>query len=358
LFPASSAVAAARFYLGEALRRQRRNNEAVNQFRRVAVEFPRSPYAARATLAAVASLPAPDRVAATMSDLQRIRQQFPKSAEAVTALNLNTILHRLYLRPPGQAFRFSGRSIATEASKIRDIVGLLFDRSDRLVVGHRQGVTVLDGSGAVVSAVAGDEPSAFFVDEAGRIVMIQNGGVVVDRALPVPIRVISADNRSARDVEDVPAAVMLSSGERLIADRRQRVILRMNAANEVLGTFTAVNARRMAVSSADDVAIIDRDGRTVQVVDRDGKPIYRVAAKGTGYDLPDPADVAFDSFGHLYIMDGGKPVIYVFRPGGTLLTSLAASDPAALQRPRALAVDGAGRLYLYDDRLQRIQIFQ
>jgi TolA-binding protein len=358
LFPASEAVAAARFHMGEALRRVRRPDEAANQFRRVPVEFPRSIYAARSALASAAALPPPDRIPRTMADLQRVRLQFPKSTEAVVALNLNTILHRLYMRPPAQSFRFSGRSIGAENSRYRDVVGLAVDRAGRVLMGHRQEVTVFDANAAVVTSVPGDDPTAFFLDEADRIFVVQRGLLVNDRGLPLAIKVASADGRSSRLLEDVPTVVALSTGDRLVADRRQRVVLRLNPAGEVLGTFTSINARRMVVSADDDVAIIDRDARTVLVADRDGKQLFRLAAKGTGYELSEPVDLAFDVLGHLYVLDGDKPVIHVFRPGGALVTSLVASDPAVLQRPRALTVDGAGRLLLYDDRLQRIQIFQ
>jgi hypothetical protein len=121
-----------------------------------------------------------------------------------------------------------------------------------------------------------------------------------------------------------------------------------------------VNARSLAVSANDDVAMIDRDAKAIVVADRDGKVVSKLAPKGTGYELSDPADVAFDALGHLYVLDADRPSIYVFRPGGSLATTLLtiASDPTSIQRPRALAVDAAGRLYVYDERLQRIQIYQ
>src|SRR5262249_17063177 len=132
------------------------------------------------------------------------------------------------------------------------------------------------------------------------------------------------------------------------------------SANEVIGTFASINARSMAVSADDDVAIIDRDSKTIVVADRDGKGLTKVPAKGTAYDINDPADGAFDPLGTLYVLDGGKAGIYIFKPGGTFVTAIlpTPNDPTSIQRPRALALDAAGRLYVYDERLQRIQIYQ
>src|SRR5215207_4835316 len=93
LFPGSPAVAAARFFAGDALRIARRHEDALQQFRQVSLEYPESIWAARANLAAAADLVASDRAPQAFGRLQRIRQQFPGSAEATAALNYNTIIY-------------------------------------------------------------------------------------------------------------------------------------------------------------------------------------------------------------------------------------------------------------------------
>ena len=70
------------------------------QFRRVTMEYPRSIWAARATLAEAVCLVQTDRAMRALEELQRVRQQFPGTPEATTALNYNTIIYRLYVRPP------------------------------------------------------------------------------------------------------------------------------------------------------------------------------------------------------------------------------------------------------------------
>ena len=55
LFPGSEAVAAARFFAGDTLRLSRRVDEALDRFRRVTMEYPRSIWAARADLAVAAT---------------------------------------------------------------------------------------------------------------------------------------------------------------------------------------------------------------------------------------------------------------------------------------------------------------
>jgi TolA-binding protein len=147
LFPNSPAVAAASFYAGESLRLTRRTDAALQHFRRVSLEYPQSLWAARATLSAAANLAASDRAVDALGGLQRIRQRFPGSAEAATALNFNTIIYRLFLRKPAP-YTFSGRFIG-EKNQFRDVIGE--DRRDGpVLIGHKQGVSILNASGTLV----------------------------------------------------------------------------------------------------------------------------------------------------------------------------------------------------------------
>src|SRR5262249_34742135 len=143
LFPGDQAVPAAGFYSGDTLRRIRRNDEALDRFRRVAMEHPQSIWAARATLAAGICLVQSDRAMRALEEVQRVRQQFPGSPEAVEALNYNSILYRLYLRPPAQpAYGFSGRYVGAENIKFKDVVGIAIDAAGRILLGHRQGISI------------------------------------------------------------------------------------------------------------------------------------------------------------------------------------------------------------------------
>jgi hypothetical protein len=108
--------------------------------------------------------------------------------------------------------------------------------------------------------------------------------------------------------------------------------------------------------------------------------------KGTGFDLQNPVDIAYDAFGHLYVLDRGS--IAVFTPFGTGPESApapvvpgrmatAASTPApsartyrlltlftepqsptAFRRATAFAVDASGAIYLYDDRAERVVVYR
>jgi TolA-binding protein len=358
LFPTSPAVAAARYYAGDTLRLARRSDEALNHFRRIQLEYPRSIWSARSELASAVSLVAGDRAPLAFASLQRIRQQFPGTPEADAALNYNTILYRLYIRKPA-AYRFSGRFVGTAADRFRDVIGLTIDETGRVLLGHKAGVAVFDAKGTAVKSVPGIEPSAFFVDGRDRVVMVRRDTLLPDGGTPVVVNVPSP-GKPARQPEEIPAAITTSNGDRLIVDRKAKTVVRLNSAGKYVSTFATMDVEDLARNDVDDVAMIDRSNKSIAVADRDGKILGRIPGKGTGYALDNPVDVGFDALGHLYVLDGNRAAIHVFGPKNRLITTITVpgKEPGALQKPKAFAIDAAGRLYVFDESTQRIQVYQ
>ena len=363
LFPGNDAVPAAGFYAGEALRLVRRHEEALVRYRRVTASYPSSPWAARANLAAGYCLVQADRAAAALPEVQRVRQMMPASSEAESALNINSILHRLHVRAPkAAAFTFNGRVIGPERSNFDDVIGLKIDPLNRVLLGYNKGVAVFDARGTLSLTVTAQDPTAFFVDEANRVVFAREGALHIERVSSMAITLPPTEpNKPPRPVEDIPAAVMMSTGHRLVVNKKDKTVVRYDARGQYLGPFTtAINTERMAINVLDDIALIDKDAKAIAILDRDGKPLSKIMTKGANYQLDEPVDLSFDRLGYLYVLDRGKSTVFVFGPRNRLITSftIAEKDPGAFTRARALALDAAGRLYIFDERAKRIQVYQ
>jgi len=363
LFPGNDAVPAAGFYAGETLRLARRTEEALDRYRNVTAQFPNSPWAAQANLAAGYCLVQGERASSALPEVQRVRQQLPGSAAAADALNLNTIMYRLYVRGVGQpAYGFSGRFIGDERANYNDVVGIVVDASNRLLLGHKNGVAIFDPkAGALKGSVTGNEPSAFFVDERNRVILARNDVLIADRAESQTISTPQQEPGKTRPVEEIPSVVALSSGQRIIMDRKAKNLIRVGVDGRYIGTFlTNVNGEKLALNRLDDVAVIERDSKGITIADRDGKVLTKIAAKGANYQFDEPIDLTFDQLGHLYVLDRGKGAVYVFNPKYKLISTftIAPNNPGSFARAKAMAVDAAGRLYIFDERVKRIQVYQ
>lgn len=362
LFPGNDAVPAAGFYAGEALRLVRRHDEALERFRRVSASYPNSPWAASANLAAGYCLVQSDRAPVALAEVQRVRQMQPQTSMATDAININSILYRLYVRAPGQpAFAFSGRFVGDERANFGDVIGVTVDRANRLLLGHKAGIAVFDAKGTLTATVAANEPSAFFVDEAGRIVFARQSALHTEKAASIPVSVPQPAPKPARPVEEIPSVVALSTGQRIVVDKKEKAVIRVGATGQYLGPFvSAINTERLATNTLDDVAMIDKDSKGITVVDREGRPLSKILPKGANYQFDEPVDLVFDQLGHLYVLDRGKAAVYVFGPKNRLITTftLAEKSPGAFTRARSIGLDAAGRIYIFDERVKRIQVYQ
>lgn len=275
----------------------------------------------------------------------------------------NTILYRLYVRPPAQpAYAFANRTIAGAGGKLKDITNIAIGIHGSLFLGSRAGVIVIDAAGAPARSIGTGEVRAVAVDAHDRVVLAQKAMLQQEGATGTSPSLLTLTipraGGAARVLDDMTAVVVLSTGDRLIADKAQRGVFRFDAAGKFVAPFATVRASRMAAGPGDLVAMLDQDTNAITVLDRTGKPGMKVQTRGSGYDIQKPLDLAFDSMGHLYVLE--RAAVYVFAPDGRLVTTFTTAErtPGAFKDAEAIAVDAAGRLYVFDNRAERIQVYQ
>ncbi len=360
LFPGTEGVAAAGFFAGETLRMVKRVDDALDRYRRVRTEFPRSLWAARAALGAGYCLVQQGSPQHALQEIQWVRQQFPGTPVAAEALNLNTIVYRLYVRAPAQPpYAFSGRFVGAERADYRDVVGVQFQPDGRLLLGHKTGVAIFDDKGAVAATVAANEPRSFYVDAKSRVVFAHESNLIADKGETQSIFMPDRDGK-VRYIDDMPAIIVMSKGERLVSDLKNHTVVRIAPDGKYVGQFAQIEAIRMAANSMEDIAMLDKAGKGVFFSDRDSKAIGKLPNKGAGYEFDDPVDMAYDFFDQLYILDRGKGTVFVFSPKNKLVASVAIPEkaPGSFTKANAFSLDRAGRLFIFDERVKRIQVYQ
>jgi outer membrane protein assembly factor BamD (BamD/ComL family) len=359
LFPGSLAVPASMYYGGEAARLRGDRAQALQRFTQLATQFPTSPWTASALLGSALSLTNAGQPLRAMEQLQRVRTQFPNTDEALVALDWNTILYRLYLRTPAQASHvFSGRTVAGPAGKLKDVVDIAVDRDNNLLVVSNNNVLTFGAKGTQTSVLPALEAETVAFDRFGRVLTVHEAGVRVEGKTPVPL-VPPIQGNNPRELKAADA-LMTASGEYLLADREMKSILKFQPDGKYAGEYAkAVAVRRMAINDRDEVIALDRDTKGVSLYGRDGKLLKQIPEKGPTYQLRNPTDVGFDAMGHIYVLD--KLNVLVFSADGSkLLTTFTTKEktPGAFGEGNALALDAAGRLYVFDGRSDSVKVYR
>ncbi len=355
LFPESEAVPEALVLAGDTLRLSGRPGDALQRYQHVLLDYPDDPRAAAAGFGAAMAVAAQGDLYAAMEQFQRVRNRWPSSPEAGAALAAQTILFRLAVRaqkaPP---FSLAGELPAT-GRKV-EFRALAVTRDGVLYGATGSGVVALKPA-AAPPAPAVRDLRGLALDPSGALAVVGKnelkvlGGPAIAFTVPRP-------GESPRTVEDIAAAAALPTGQWLVADADSGSVLRFGAKGDYDGVFAPVRASRLAVGPSGEVAAIERDTKTVLIFNPDATPRGRLAERGQGYTFRNPRDVAFDAFGHLYVLD--ETAVLIFDSARRLLHRVAPAERTrgALENAAALAVDPAGRLYVADREAGRVRIFQ
>ena len=355
LFPRAEAVAGSLSMTGEAQWYAKRYDVAIANFGRVTAEYPSSVAAADAYVGLGRTLVALGQAPLAMEELQQARNRWPASKAAATALQYNTLLHRLYVRAKGGA-PFALTTETAGPPKLQNVSALVV-RGGTVYWSAETGV----GGAAANSGVKlpqATKPRGLIVDVTGDLVAIEDLALRPGNSPSLSFAVPGSGAPKA--FEKIEAAVQLSNGDWVVADGDWRTPFRFKGAASA-GAFGTGKLTRLAVNAVDEVAGIDRDQKSIVVFDATGKPLAKLPFKGTGYDVPNPEDVAFDAFGHLYVLDRTGIAVFTPYPATyTLLTFYAApqNEATAFKRASAFALDASGGVYLYDERAQRIMVYR
>jgi hypothetical protein len=342
--------AEALFNLAEKERVSGRADEAIGKYQRVVAEYPASAWAARSALEAARSMVGQGRWVPAMRQMQEVYLGFPGTREAEQALERNTILHRLRLRQGQPVFRYA-RTAVSGQSLLKRVIDIDMDSGGRVYIATRQSLAVFNESGALVRTEPADDIRGLAI-QADAPALFNERGFRKGASAVVPIEI--PDQNRLREADIQAGAVTAGEGV-LIADRRTKAIHRVSASGAYLSRLAPVDAVRMAVGPRGEVAAIERDTRVVHLIAADGKT-RPVPAVGAGYLLRGPIDVAFDPLGQLYVLE--RESVVVFAATGELLSVFAPGAAAgAFRMAVALHVDGAGRLYVYDEDSERLQVF-
>ena len=142
-----------------------------------------------------------------------------------------------------------------------------------------------------------------------------------------------------------------------LMDMQGSVLKRIGKPGTGNGEFNFPTELRL---DGNNLAVVDAMNFRVQVLDKDGEFQYSIGKIGDDVGAVfRPKGIAFDSEGHLYIVDGQWGVVQVFNREGQLLYYFGklGSAPGTFQLPTGLRIDAQDRIYVVDSFNKRVQIF-
>ncbi len=361
LFPGTDAVPAAMVARADTLRISGRCDDALGQYTQVTDQYPRTEWAPAAGIGASRCLVTLGRPFEALAALQRAQTAPLGASNQAAARSLATILYRLYLRPPQPVYAFTGTAFGGTSGRLRDVRSIVIGRNEIFALTETRMAAHEPRKGAVLRMASLAEGRGVYLDREGRAVMVSRTGLLPEQGTRIGLSILKPD-KTQQLVDNITAGGMLSTGEVLIANAEGPTILKFGRDMKVMGPFASGRADRLIVGSLDQVAVLDRADKSVSIFTREGRAAGRIIAKGPGWAVDEPVDIAFDAFDHVYVLDKGLGAVLVFAsaPVPKLVASFVLADraPGAFRRATAFAVDGAGRLYIHDDRAEKIQVYQ
>lgn len=353
LYPRSDWVARALYGTALAHRKAGRLPDAVEAARRVALEYPSSEAAPAAQFQIGHVLALMGEPRSAMEEFQRIRSRFPGSEWAPKALDRITALYRLHgVGKP--VFTLDPAFSAGAGDMLKDVRAILMTPARTLWIASDKvkGVVPLGPDGKPGPSVTGAELQSLALTPSGDLIVASRLAV---RLGPRDLKSFSVPTDKpgvTEPLERIEAAVVTLGGATLVADEKRKRVCRFDAKGQYQGPFPDAKERqiaRMAVDGEGGIAVLDRDQRTVQVYDEAGTLLRGVAARGAGWELKRPVDMAIDAFRNAYVADE-EGFVYVFSPQGQLMTTITGE----LRKPKALTIDPAGAVLVYDEKHEKV----
>ncbi len=356
LYAKSEWVPRSLYATGLVHRKAGRLPESVEVQRRVSLEYPTSDAAVTAQFQVGHCLALSGEPRAAMEAYQRVRNAHPESEWAARALERITALYRLSegARPffsHDPSFSVGAGDVLKDVHAILTLPGAFWIASGKV-----KAAVPFDKDGKMGPSLGAEDPRSLGLTQRGEVIVaarlaVRFGKDVKSFAIP------GNKPGEMESLDRIAAALQLPRGDVLVADEKRKRVFRYGPQWDFKGPFPDAKDRevvRLATDGEGGIVLMDAGDKSVRVFDDAGKPLRAVASKGPGYELKKPADMALDPARNLYLADEEAGVM-VFAPDGRLITALGGEE---LRRPKALTLEPAGAILVYDDRLSRVVRFK
>jgi TolA-binding protein len=325
--------------------------QALDKLQRLLLEFPESDLRESAQFEIGNCFMFMDNMMQAMIEFQRVRDIYPDSPLADKALRRLTLLYRLHyseaagLRPfnVDPAFSIAGY-------KLDDPTYLVIAPGETLLVADRgmDRVLSIKLGGMEVETIRSGRPDMIKLEPGGRLTVMANRQLSIDNKR---LDLITGTGEAAQPLNSIEAFCYGPQGQCYVWDSRQQRIICFKTDLSIekeypTGVFKEV--RDLAVNSLGHLYVLDGGERQLVKYDPSGKRLLSIGPKIGTNELRDPRYLAVDDANNLYILDRRERSVLVLNPSGEFITALRFGE--SVKDSRGLAVDSSGGIYIADRR--------
>lgn len=328
-------------------------SSALEKLRRLLLQFPDSDLSASSQFEIGNSFMFMDDIVQAMIEFQGVRNQYPDSELADKALKRLTLLYRLHFSSQAGLRPFNkDAGFTLTGYKLDDPTYMVITPDDRLLVADRglNRVLAIITEEASVEIIRSSRPDMINVDPAGRVIALSNRMLFAEGARLAMIP-SSATGETPEPLSDIMAFCIGPQGQYYVWDRRLQRIICFKSDMSVEKEFPSgvyQDIRDIAINSLGHFYVLDGKERQIVKYDPAGKRLLSIGPKFGGSELRDPRYLAVDGANNLYVLDRRQRSVYIFSPVGEPLVSVYYED--SVRDPRGLAVDSSGGIYIADRR--------
>ncbi len=362
IFPSSDRVDESLIGAGTALKWQGEYDKAYEAFSQVKIRFASSPFAATAQYEmGICSLYGEHYLEAAV-DFQHVIDRFPDSQPARKALEINTILYRLYLAPVSDKSIYApDGSYAPALRELDEPTGMAMDSKQNLYLSDKGKKTVLvfDAAGKSVTPIGALSPYAISIDDSDHV-LIANGANVVFAGGQSLSFSYTKEGGKAEPVEEIRSAATNQSGDFFIVSDKLKGFLAFDQSNRPIAAlpFSKMEKEfsKVLVNARNQVYALDKQRKQIVLFDTAGKTLFGLGPAGKGFEFDRIDDFAVDCTNHLYLLTKNPRGVLIFSPAGALMKFIQSDKKGTFtfEDAKVITVGPSGSIYILDKDLRRI----
>lgn len=362
IFPSSDWVDKSLVGAGTALKWQGEYDKAYEAFSQVKIRFASSSLAALAQYEmGVCSLYG-DHFQDAMIDFQQVIDRFPASDEAKKALDMNTILYRLYLAPPTDKSNYAPDSGYSPALReLDDPTGMAIDSKQNLYLSDKgkKTVFIFDASGKSENSISALAPYFIFIDGENHVLIANESNVMVVGGQPMSFT-YSKEAGKSEPVEQIRSSAMDKSGNYFVVSDKLKGFLAFDQNQHAVSGLPFASMEKefakVLVNSRNQIYALDKPRKQVLLFDSAGKTVFGIGPAGKGFEFDRIDDFAVDPTNHLYLLTKNPRGVLIFSPSGALMKFIASDKKSALsfEDAKLITVGPSGSIYILDKDLRKI----